>query len=236
MMATPVPEARMRVGASAPVTPRRVLATRNATWAIALAAWLGRSGVRPNAVSVGGVAAAAAAGAAFAIGPALTPLGQATALLIAAACVQLRLLCNLLDGMLAVEGALKTPNGEIFNDLPDRLEDVVILVGAGFSVHQVPGGMALGWAASVAAVLTAYVRVLGGSLGMPQHFIGPMAKQHRMFTITLAAILAAVETLVGLPPRAIVCGLAVIAIGSIVTVVRRTRRIADGLKQSWLRP
>ena len=43
----------------------------------------------------------------------------------------------------------------------------------------------LGWAAAVLAVLTAYVRVLGGSLGLTQHFIGPMAKQHRMFTLTL---------------------------------------------------
>ena len=222
---------RRAVITSERATPRRALATRSAAWATALAAWLGRQGVRPNAVSVLGAGMAAAAGASFAVGPALTPTGHAMALLTAAACIQLRLLCNLLDGMLAVEGGMKTPTGEIFNDLPDRLADVLILVGAGFSV-AVPGSVALGWAAAVAALLTAYVRVLGGSLGLQQQFIGPMAKQHRMFTITVAAILAAGETGFGLPSRAMVCGLGVVTIGSVITIARRTRRIAAGLRQS----
>ena len=59
------------------------------------------------------------------------------------------------------------------------------------------------------AVFTAYVRLLGGSLGMTQHFIGPMAKQHRMFTLTLVTLLAAVESMLGVPPRAMLhrpCG------------------------------
>ena len=123
------------------------------------------------------------------------------ALLAAAAAIQLRLLCNMLDGMLAVEEGFKTRTGDIYNDLPDRVADVLILVGAGYSIRYLPGGAMLGWAAAVAAVFTAYVRLLGGSLGVTQHFIGPMAKQHRMFTLTLATLLAAVETMLGLPPR-----------------------------------
>ena len=91
-------------------------------------------------------------------------------------------------------------------------------------------GVSLGWAAAVLALLTAYVRVLGGSLGVTQHFIGPMAKQHRMFTLTVAAVLAGVEALVGAPPRAIRIGLVVIVAGSIVTVVRRTRRITSEVR------
>ncbi len=43
-------------------------------------------------------------------------------------------------------------------------------------------------------MLTAYIRVLGGALGTPQYFTGPMAKQHRMFVITLGALLAAFQT------------------------------------------
>ena len=62
---------------------------------------------------------------------------------------------------------------------------------------------ALGWSAAVAAVFTAYIRVLGGSLGAVQHFIGPMAKQHRMFTLTVGTLLAAVEVSAGMPPRAL---------------------------------
>ena len=213
------------------VINRRSLATRDAAWSIAIARSLAHRGMTPNAVSMLGIVFAIAAAAALAAGPALAPAPRAATLLAAAACVQLRLLCNLLDGMLAVEGGLKTPAGELFNELPDRIADVVILVGAGYAVRDEPYGLMLGCGAAVVALFTAYVRVLGGSLGLTQHFIGPMAKQHRMFTVTLAAILAAGETLLGLRARAMVWGLAVITVGSLITIVRRTNRLAAELRR-----
>jgi phosphatidylglycerophosphate synthase len=203
-----------------------VLATRNAGWARRLARLLGRAGVRPNAVSVASVVFALAACGAFCLAPAAGPRIGTAALLLAAAAIQLRLLCNLLDGMLAVEEGFKTSTGDIYNDLPDRVADVVILAGAGYSIHFLAGGATLGWAAAVAALFTAYVRLLGGSLGVTQYFIGPMAKQHRMFTLTIATLLAAIETMLGLPPRSMRIGLGVIVAGSVVTCVRRTVRIA----------
>jgi phosphatidylglycerophosphate synthase len=151
-------------------------------------------------------------------------------LLMAAATIQLRLLCNLLDGMLAVEEGFKTKTGDVYNDLPDRVADVLILVGAGYSIRYVPGGSTLGWAAAVTAVFTAYVRLLGGSLGVTQHFIGPMAKQHRMFTLTIATLLSAVETMLGMPLRAMPIGLALITAGSVVTGFRRTQRIVGEME------
>jgi phosphatidylglycerophosphate synthase len=208
-------------------TPRRPLATRNAGWAIALARWLARIGVRPNAVSIASVGFALGASVAFSLAPELARVGRAALLLVAAASIQLRLLCNLLDGMLAVEEGLKSKTGEIYNDLPDRVADPIILVGAGYSVRYLAFGVTLGWAAAVLAVFVAYVRLLGGSLGVTQHFMGPMAKQHRMFTLTVVTLLAAVETLLDMPPRAIRIGLGVIVAGSIVTAIRRTRRIAS---------
>jgi phosphatidylglycerophosphate synthase len=211
------------------VTPRRSLATRDAAWSIAIARSLAHRGMTPNVVSMLSVVFAIAAGAALAASPSPVLVPRAVTLLIAAGCVQLRLLCNLLDGMLAVEEGLKTPTGELFNELPDRIADVVILVGAGYAVRDEPYGLVLGWSAAVAAMFTAYVRVLGGSLGVTQHFIGPMAKQHRMFTVTLAAIIAAGETLLGLRARAMVWALAVITVGSLITIVRRTNRIAAEL-------
>ena len=219
--AVPIPNAP-----DATATPRRSLATRNATWARALARRLGRAGVRPNAVSLASVVfALAACGAFYIVSDVGSGLG-AVALLLAAAAIQLRLLCNMLDGMLAVEEGFKTTTGDIYNDLPDRVADVLILVGAGYSIRYIGGGSTLGWAAAVAAVFTAYVRTLGGSLGVTQPFIGPMAKQHRMFALTIAALVSAVETMAGLPPRAMRIGLAVIVAGSIVTACRRTLRIA----------
>jgi phosphatidylglycerophosphate synthase len=206
--------------------PRRRLATRNADWARALAHRLARVGIRPNWVSLAGVLFALAACAAFYVVPAVAPRMRTAAWLLAAAAIQLRLLCNMLDGMLAVEEGFKTTTGEIYNDLPDRVADVLILVGAGYSIRDVAGGATLGWAAAVAAVFTAYVRTLGGSLRVTQHFIGPMAKQHRMFTLTIAALASAGEAMTGMPARAMRIGLGVIVAGSLVTAWRRTIRVA----------
>ena len=211
-------------------TARRQLATRRAGWAVTLARWLAQLGVRPNAVSIAGIVFAAASGLAFALVPNLDESRRAALLFAAAAGIQLRLLCNLLDGMLAVEEGLKSKTGDIYNEVPDRIADIFILVGAGYAIRDLPYGVTLGWAAALVAVLTAYVRVFAGSLGATQHFIGPMAKQHRMFTLTVATLLAVGETLAGLPARAIRIGLIVIIAGSIVTAIRRTLRIVAEVK------
>jgi phosphatidylglycerophosphate synthase len=205
--------------------PRRTLATRNTSWAKMLARGMAQAGIRPNAVSIASVVFASWAAMAFCAVPAARGGSRAALLIVAAAAIQLRLLCNLLDGMLALEHGMKGKTGDIYNDLPDRLADVLILVAAGYSVRDLQFGIGLGWAAAVLAVFTAYVRLLAGSLGLKQHFIGPMAKQHRMFTLTVAALLSSVETLAGMRPHAMRLGLLVIVLGSILTVVRRARRL-----------
>jgi phosphatidylglycerophosphate synthase len=214
--------------ASASRAPRRALVTRRARWTGRLAHALARAGVQPNTISIAGLVCAGIAGLTLAIAPALTASTSRAALLVgAAAAIQLRLLCNLLDGMLAIEHGLQTKSGAIFNEVPDRIADVVILVGAGQSVRMLHGGSTLGWSAATLALFTAYVRVLAGSLGLTQHFIGPMAKQHRMFTLTIAALVSVVEALLRWPPFGLYFGLVVIVCGSLVTVVRRTERVVD---------
>ena len=209
--------------------PRRVLASRNAGWAKRFARHLGQSGVRPNDVSIAGVVFGGVASTAFYFVPVATDGRRTVLLLAAAAAIQLRLLCNLLDGMLAIEGGLKSKTGELYNEIPDRVADVIILVGAGYSVRALAYGVSLGWAAAVFALFTAYLRVLGGSLDVTQHFTGPMAKQHRMFTLTVFTLVAAAEAMLGRPSRAVAIGLWIIVAGSMVTLVRRTARIADEL-------
>jgi phosphatidylglycerophosphate synthase len=212
-------------------TPRRQLATRQAGWAISLARWLARVGARPNSVSILGVVIAFGAGLAFVASADLAPWRRALLLVAAAVAIQLRLLCNLLDGMLAVEGGLESKTGEIYNELPDRLADIFILVGAGYSVRHLPYGETLGWVAALAAVFTAYIRQMGGALRVTQQFIGPMAKQHRMFTLTMTCIFAAIEAAMATPPLAMRAGLALIIAGSLVTAVRRTRRIVREVRE-----
>jgi phosphatidylglycerophosphate synthase len=209
---------------------RRELATRRAPWARRLAAALATAGVRPNAVSMAGVAVALTALIAFVLAPQARGYTRAVLFVVAAAAVQLRLLCNLLDGLLAVEQGLRSNLGDLYNEIPDRFADVVILVGAGLSFRESPDGPALGCAAALMALFTAYVRVLGGSLGVRQSFAGPMAKQHRMFVVTMAAVASAIEASAGLALRAMRAALIVIVIGAAATAWRRVERIARELE------
>jgi phosphatidylglycerophosphate synthase len=194
-----------------------------------LAASLARAGVRPNLVSVAGVGfAVAAAGALVGLQHVSRPW-QAALLVAAAAGIQLRLLCNLLDGLLAVEGGLKTRTGDLYNDVPDRFADLVIIVAAGYAITW-DWGAPLGWAAAAAALLTAYVRVLGGALGTPQHFVGPMAKPHRMAVLTGACLLSLVELAArDLQGRVLAAALVVILVGSLATFARRLHLVAAEL-------
>ena len=88
----------------------------------------------------------------------------------------------------------------------------------------------LGWFGALAAALTAYVRVFGGSIGLPQDFRGPMAKQHRMAVMTLACVVGAGEWYFSGTRYALTIAAWVIAIRSILTCVTRTTAIANQLK------
>jgi phosphatidylglycerophosphate synthase len=216
------------VDAHAAPTPRRPLKTRGRRAPQALAAALARAGVRPNHVSLASIAFAGAAAAALAALPHVGTWLQALLLGMAAAGIQLRLLCNLVDGLLAVEGGLATRSGELWNDVPDRVADVALLTAAGYAA----GSTELGLAASLAAVLTAYARVLAGAVGATQRFSGPMAKQHRMAVLTAACLLSLVELAFGFEGDALLAALVLILVGSLVTFVRRLRATAAELEQT----
>jgi phosphatidylglycerophosphate synthase len=143
--------------------------------------------------------------------------------------MQLRLLCNMLDGMVAVEWGRASRAGEIFNDLPDRLADTIMFCGAGYAAGG-QYGPTLGWAAAVVSPLTAYLRVLGRSVGAGTYFIGPMAKQHRMALLTGATLISAAVVRRGWSHPILTAALAIIVLGALITCVRRLRRILGDLK------
>jgi len=211
--------------------PRRPLKTRQRAGPPALARILTRAGASPNAISLASLIFALAAGLCLAWTARVEGAARLALFLAAAAGIQLRLLCNMLDGMVAVEGGKRTVYGEIFNDMPDRFADVAILVGAGYSIAIVPWGHELGWLAATLAVITAYIRLLGGSMGITQYFIGPMAKPHRMALLTAACVIAIFEDYLGMAGRIIAIALALMVVGMLVTCVRRTLRIVADLKQ-----
>jgi phosphatidylglycerophosphate synthase len=213
---------------------RRPLKSRGAGWARGLAAAVAKAGASPDHISFASVAFAAL-GAALFLEAGLAGGGLRAVLLIGAgACIQLRLVCNLLDGMVAVEHGRGGPSGPIWNELPDRIADAFFLVGAGYCAASsgFAAGVPLGWAAAVLAVLTAYVRELGRGLGFPADFSGPMAKPHRMAALTATCVVAAVEPLWGWHGQSILIGLAIVGLGAVVTVIRRTRTLAKRLTEA----
>src|SRR5947209_2865792 len=108
---------------------RRPIAARQWPMSQHLANALTRAGVSPNVISVVGMACCLAAGAALAATPFLDGGASRAAWLAAAVLIQLRLLANMLDGMVAVASGRATRVGELFNELPDRVSDVAALIG-----------------------------------------------------------------------------------------------------------
>lgn len=216
---------------------RRVLKSRDTGWARALTAVCVRLGIPPNVISIFSMIFAGAAMACFMVaGDQATTLGAIAAWGGAILGMQLRLVANLLDGMVAVEGGKGSPAGVIFNDAPDRVADVLILVGAGYSGAGEPGVvkifqmLPLGWCAACAALGTAYVRQFGAALTGVHDFRGPMAKQHRMAVLTLGSLVELGQHLAGTERFGIKAALTIIFLGALWTCWRRLRVIMSQLK------
>lgn len=207
---------------------RRPLKVRQAGLANRAAKWLSDKNVTPNQISIASVGFALLAAICLFLLPLVSnpqESGFSDFLfpMLAAVFIQARLLCNLFDGMVAVEGGKGTPSGELFNDIPDRVADPLILVAAGFAVSDFAWAPSFGWAAGLLAVMTAYTRTLAASIGAPVDFTGPMAKQHRMALMTVACVLAALQALLWSSDITFLLALFFIVIGSVVTIFRRAK-------------
>ena len=180
-------------------------------------------GIHPDTVSYGSMVAAAAAAACF---------WQAGAhpwlLLIGPAFCYLRLWLNMLDGMVALAAGKASWRGEILNDLPDRVSDVLIFVGVAHGGLCSPFG---GYWVAILALLTANVGMFGQAVGVQREFSGVMAKPWRMVALHLGAWLAFAH-------RGPIRSLAVldwtcilIAIGCLQTIAVRLSRIMKALRE-----
>ncbi len=210
------------------VPSRRPLASRDTAWARALVRVLSRTSITPNQISAASLVCACLAGLA------LWGAGQGggairvLCLVVAMLGCQLRLVCNLLDGMLAIEAGRSTPDGAFWNEFPDRLSDTAIFVGLGLGLAS----PALGWAAACLAVLTAYVRELGRAVGLTADFSGPMGKPQRMAVVTLGAGIAIFEPLWSDQARVLHWTLWIVCLGAALTVLRRAHRLRRALNAS----
>ena len=216
-------------------TDRRPIAARR--WSIwqPIVAGIVKAGVSANSISVAGMFAGILAGLAFAL-TSYQPDFARWAWLAAALFIQLRLLANLLDGMVAIESGQASVVGELYNEVPDRVSDSAILLGAGFAIG---GNPVLGCLAALAAMSTAYIRALGKSVGAGQVFCGPMAKQHRMAVLTVVAVYLGITPTAWHPAgfwliswQLVSLALLLISAGSLMTAIRRLLRIVSHCRAS----
>ena len=96
------------------VDGRREIASRNTAWANNIARKLTRWGVTPNQISMMSVFFAMV-GCLLLIGTVIYPgFNKYVAYILFIVCMQSRLLCNLFDGMVAIEGGKKSANGDLY--------------------------------------------------------------------------------------------------------------------------
>jgi phosphatidylglycerophosphate synthase len=181
-----------------------------------------RNGIHPDAISYLSIVAALIAAFCF------WKSGQARWLLIVGPlfCI-LRLWFNMLDGMVAVAANKASPRGEILNDLPDRVSDVIIFVGVAHSGWMEP---LWGYWAAIFSVLTAYVGLFGQALGGPREFGGTMSKPWRIVALSIGALLTCL--LQQQPERFSILDVTclVVIVGCIETIVVRLKRITAALQ------
>src|SRR5438132_9967491 len=136
---------------AAELIDRRPIATRNRKWAQAATGWLAARNVSPNAISIAGMCACIVSG--FALG--MTSITDYRILwLVAALGAQLRLTANMLDGMVAIASGRTSKIGELYNEVPDRISDAAVFIGAGFAWG---GNVTLGYIVTILDIYKDYV-------------------------------------------------------------------------------
>ncbi len=207
---------------------RRPIASRESGWAKRLASFLAKKNISPNLISIFSILFSIVSFIAFYL-DATTGNYHALFMVLAVAGIQGRLVMNLLDGMVAIEHDKKSAVGGLFNEVPDRVSDTFSLLGVGFLVANEPYGMDLTYAAIILAVATAYIRTLGASLNCGHHFLGPMAKQHRMALLSAGCI-------AGIWYQPVFYYLLIVMnIGLVITCYRRLAKVASLLNQGAIK-
>ena len=145
--------------------------------------WCVRKRIHPDAISYLSIVASGLAGLCF-----WRSAASPWLLVVAPLLCYVRLWLNMLDGMVALASHRASARGEILNDLPDRISDVLVFAGV---AHSDMGSPYSGYLAAIFALLTAYVGTLGQAVGVHREFSGVMSKPWRMVVLHVGAWSAA---------------------------------------------
>ena len=200
-----------------PELNRRPIALALRATADPVVQWCADCGVNPNTISCCSLVAAAGASIAFAFASKAPFL-----LLVGVAFCVLRLYLNMLDGMVAIAASQTTKVGEVANELPDRISDVVIFIGMAHSGLCHPF---LGYWCAILSLLVAYVGTLGQAVGAHRDFSGPMSKPWRMVALGIGAVATWSITRTQLSLDVMAPTLIVILAGCLVTFTSRCVRL-----------
>jgi phosphatidylglycerophosphate synthase len=192
-----------------------------------------RFGIHPDVISYASILVSAMAAACF-----WRASSWPWLLVIGPAFCYARLWLNMLDGMVALAAGKASPRGEILNDLPDRVSDVLIFVGVAHSGLCLPY---LGYWVAIFALFTAYVGTLGQAVGVQREYSGVMAKPWRMVALHIGAwgIFVALQFSGNARfggPTILDWTCLVIIVGCLQTIAIRLKRIFAALKSKRSRP
>jgi phosphatidylglycerophosphate synthase len=206
------------VGEYEPQSRRPIAEMFRRTARVATAACI-RLGMSADAISYSSIVAAAVAGACF-----WRSTHHSWLLVIAPFLCFLRLWFNMLDGMVAMAGGKATLRGEIVNDLPDRISDMLIFAGVAHSGWM---RLPIGYWAAMLALLTAYVGLFGQAIGGKRQFAGIMSKPWRMVVLAAGSWIAFMAGPSESPDSLSVLDWSclIIIAGCVQTVVIRLKRI-----------
>ncbi len=183
-----------------------------------------RRQIHPDAISYASIAASALAAACFWRSGAHPFL-----LLIAPLFCYLRLWFNMLDGMVALASGKASLHGEIINELPDRISDILIFAGVAHSGLNNPY---LGYWAALMALMTAYVGILGQSVGVQREYSGLMSKPWRMAALHTGAWITLFAGSAGAASFSVMdIALLVVIAGCLQTAALRLARIMKSLHE-----
>ena len=185
--------------------------------------------IHPDAISYSSMVASALAGLCF-----WRSAASPWLLIAAPGLCYVRLWLNMLDGMVALASGQASARGEILNDLPDRISDVIVFAGVAHSGIASPYS---GYWAAIFALLTAYVGMLGQAVGVHREFSGVMSKPWRMVALHAGAWCAVIAAAladgpVRLGPLSVMdCTCIVIVAGCIQTITVRLRGMIQALRR-----